>query len=138
MKETVKAGCFLIKPDTREVALIHREKQDDYSFPKGHAEAGEDIVTCALRETAEETKRAAVILNPQAPFAERYVTPRGEACVCYMFIARDDGPSDNTSTDTHEVCWTPFEQVEARLSYPSLQATWRAVQHEIAALLGMH
>ena len=31
---TEKAGCFLIKKETKEIALIYRKKQNDYSFPK--------------------------------------------------------------------------------------------------------
>lgn len=34
--ETLKAGCFLINRETKEIALIYRKKQNDYSFPKGH------------------------------------------------------------------------------------------------------
>ena len=29
---TEKAGCFLIKKETKEIALIYRKKQNDYSF----------------------------------------------------------------------------------------------------------
>lgn len=38
-----------------EVAIIHRPKYDDWSFPKGKCEAGEDSIACAYRETVEET-----------------------------------------------------------------------------------
>ena len=57
--KTIKAGCFLIDKENKMIALIHREKQNDYSFPKGHVEQGEDIKSAAIRETAEETKRDA-------------------------------------------------------------------------------
>ena len=56
---TEKAGCFLIKKETKEIALIYRKKQEDYSFPKGHVENGESLKDAAIRETAEETRRAA-------------------------------------------------------------------------------
>ena len=49
---TEKAGCFLIKKETREIALIYRQKQEDYSFPKGHMEKG---------ETLKETDRKSVV-----------------------------------------------------------------------------
>ncbi len=38
-----------------EVAIIHRPKYDDWSFPKGKCEAGENSIACAYRETVEET-----------------------------------------------------------------------------------
>ena len=40
---TEKAGCFLIKKETKEIALIYRKKQNDYSFPKGQWEKGETL-----------------------------------------------------------------------------------------------
>ena len=40
---TKKAGCFLIKKETKEIALIYRKKHNDYSFPKGHVEKNESL-----------------------------------------------------------------------------------------------
>ena len=133
--ETKKAGCILINKETKSIALIYREKQKDYSFPKGHLEKNEDFVTCAIRETAEETKRVAVIVDKHLPYVERYTTPRGEKCVCYMYIAIDNGSSDNTSEDTHEVVWTPFERVEDALSYESLKVMWRELSNRVKSVL---
>lgn len=38
-----------------EVAIIHRPKYEDWSFPKGKCEVGENSIACAHRETVEET-----------------------------------------------------------------------------------
>jgi 8-oxo-dGTP diphosphatase len=38
-----------------EVAVIHRPRYDDWSFPKGKADPGESDEQCALREVEEET-----------------------------------------------------------------------------------
>ncbi len=38
-----------------EVLVVHRSRYDDWSFPKGKAEAGETDEECALREVEEET-----------------------------------------------------------------------------------
>lgn len=132
---TIKAGCYLIDVNKKMIALIHREKQNDYSFPKGHVEDGEDIMAAAIRETAEETKRIAVIVKEFEPHLEEYVTPKGEECACFMFIAIDGGKSDNDSTDTHEVVWTPFEDVENVLTYPSLKTSWGDVKENIKKVM---
>lgn len=132
---TKKAGCFLIKKETKEIALIYRRKQDDYSFPKGHVEEGETLKETAIRETAEETKRTAEIIDKYEPYTEKYTTPSGENCICYMFLALDKGKSDNTSEDTHEVIWTPYDKVEEILSYPSLKKTWNVVKVDILKIL---
>ncbi len=133
--KTVKAGCFLINKEKGTIAIVYRENKKDYSFPKGHLEDGEDIKTCALRETAEETKREAEIVKEFDPYIERYTTPSGEDCVCYMYFALDKGKSDNKSTDTHEVHWIPFNEVENILSYPSLKETWNNVKGNIQKIL---
>ena len=133
--KTLKAGCFLIDTKTKCIALIYRAKQNDYSFPKGHVEDGEDIMPAAIRETAEEIKRIALIVETFEPYLEEYVTPRGEECACYMYIAVDGGASDNDSEDTHDVIWTPFDKVEDTLSYPSLKETWNRVKDKIAEVI---
>ena len=133
--ETLKAGCFLIDKVNQSIALIYREKQKDYSFPKGHVDPGEDIRSTAIRETAEEIKRVAIILDEYEPFVERYTTPMGEKCACYMYIALDGGISNNTSEDTHQLIWTKFDKVEETLSYDSLRNTWRAVKSTIKDII---
>jgi len=50
----IRASGGLIVRDGR-VAVVHRPKYDDWSFPKGKAEPGEGDEECALREIEEET-----------------------------------------------------------------------------------
>ena len=51
------AGAVLWRPAGRgiEVALIHRPRYDDWSFPKGKLKPGEHVLLAAVREVAEET-----------------------------------------------------------------------------------
>ena len=135
---TKKAGCFLIKKETKEIAVIYRKRHNDYSFPKGHVNEGESLKEAAIRETAEETKRLAEILDKYEPFVEKYTTPRGEKCACYMFFALDKGKSNNQSEDTHDIIWVSFDKVEEILSYDSLKNTWNSVKDIIIEILDTH
>lgn len=132
---TLKAGCYLVNTATKCIALIYREHLNDFSFPKGHLEPNETLEECAIRETAEETKRVAKIVQNISPIIEKYTTPKGEECECHMFVSTDEGPSDNTSTDTHDLIWTPIENVEEKLTYESLKKHWLIALPKIMDLL---
>jgi 8-oxo-dGTP diphosphatase len=61
--EVLAAGGLVTKPAADsapntsgiEVALVHRPKYDDWTFPKGKLEAGETGEEAAVREVREET-----------------------------------------------------------------------------------
>lgn len=123
-KTTQKAGCILVDKDSKKIGLIFRDYRNDYEFAKGHVDPGETLVECAVRETAEETKRTAEIVPELEPFVEKYTTPSGEQCENHLFIATDVGKSDNTSTDTHTFFWVDIDEVEKYLSYQNLKELW--------------
>ena len=58
-KEIIRAaGAVLwrrLSDELIQIALIHRPRYDDWSFPKGKAEEGEIDIACAYREVLEET-----------------------------------------------------------------------------------
>ena len=55
--EVRAAGAVVWRPagSGAEVALIHRQRYDDWTFPKGKALPGEHVLLTATREVAEET-----------------------------------------------------------------------------------
>ena len=130
---TLKAGCYLINLELEKIAIIYRENKQDYTFPKGHLEKGETLEECAIRETAEEVKRIAKIISK--PYISKYTTPSGEKVENYMYIAIDQGKSDNDSTDTHEFKWVDIDQVLNILSYDSLKEDFQKVLPEIKNIL---
>ena len=52
--DIIAAGAVVSRKGP-QVLLIHRPKYDDWSFPKGKLDPGEHLLTCAVREVAEET-----------------------------------------------------------------------------------
>ncbi len=135
MSKVIKAGCILFNAKDHTIALVHREKHNDNSFPKGHVEGNESLKECAIRETAEETKRDCVLLEDEPIYIEDYVTPGGEDVRMYYYLAKDTGPSDNDSLDTHDFYWIPFDEVGDILSYDGLKKVWNSIKDKVKSYL---
>ncbi|MEE2057711.1 NUDIX hydrolase [Rhodococcus artemisiae] len=62
-EDILAAGTVLWRPGEGglELALVHRPKYDDWTFPKGKLDPGETPIVAALRETEEETGFRAVL-----------------------------------------------------------------------------
>lgn len=130
MNKVRKAGCILINSENKTVALVYREKQNDYTFPKGHLEENESLIECALRETAEETKRAAKILEEEPIYIEKYKNTKEDVEV-YYYLAKDIGPSDNTSTDTHKTIFLSYIDIKNYLTYDSTKELWKTISEKL-------
>ncbi len=132
---TKKAGCILFDRKTKRVALVFREHLNDWTFPKGHLENGESLAECAIRETAEETKRVAKIIDNIDPIINTYTTPKGEICECYFYLAEDCGKSDNSSKDTHPTKYFALGEVGKVLTYENLKPIWAKAKEIIKKII---
>jgi 8-oxo-(d)GTP phosphatase len=102
----------------REVALIHRPKYDDWTFPKGKRDPGEHVLLTAVREVAEETGLSVVLGRPltQARYDQRGRPKRVD-----YWVARSAADSPDSFRPNHEVDsleWLPVPAARGRLSYP--------------------
>ena len=134
---TQKAGVILIHPVIHKIGLVYREKQKDYSFPKGHLEANETLPECAVRETAEETKRDCRLISDKEIGIIRYNSPT-EVCEVYMYLAEDTGDSDNASPEVHELKWVDWGNVEKLLTYQNLKDFWNEVKDSVKKYLNLN
>ncbi len=127
---TQKGGCVLINTDTKKVALIFRPRLNDYSFPKGHMEFGEDVKECAIRETIEETARDVAIIKDNPIYLNKYITSSGEEVECIFYLAKDLGEYKGEIAEAdRELCeWFDIDEVEKKLTYKDLQEMWESVK----------
>ena len=125
-----KAGCILVNKDTRQVALVYREKFKDFSFPKGHVEEGETLIKCAVRETEEEIKRKVKLISEDVFCVDKYSSHEGEISV-YYYLGIDDGKSDNDSTEVHDLIWCDIDNVDKKLTHERTAKMFLEVKNKI-------
>jgi 8-oxo-(d)GTP phosphatase len=114
------AGAVLWRPSGRgqEVALIHRPKYDDWSFPKGKLERGEHRLLAAVREVAEETGVHAILGRP---LPTSHYDRAGRPKRVDYWAGRPAPGSQPPFRANHEVDaleWLPVPAARGRLSYP--------------------
>ena len=114
------AGAVMWRPADAgvEVALVHRARYDDWSFPKGKQFPGEHLLLTAVREVAEETGMQAILGRPLS--AARYESSGRPKRVDY-WVGRpgSDGRSPFLANDEVDaLAWLPLPLARDRLSYP--------------------
>ena len=125
-----KAGCILVNKDTKQIALVYREQFNDISFPKGHVEEGETLIECAIRETEEEIKRKVKLINNGILCIDKYTSHEGEINV-YYYLGIDDGISDNSSLEVHDLIWCDIDKVEEKLTHERTKKMFIEVKDKI-------
>jgi 8-oxo-dGTP diphosphatase len=110
----VKASGGVVQREGK-VALVHRPRYDDWSFPKGKMDPGESWEECALREVEEEIGLRCRLGDELPPTSYRDNKGRAKV-VRYWMMEPLDGefvPSD----EVDEVRWLTPADAEPLLSY---------------------
>ena len=134
MSEPVRAAGGIVlrgEGDDRSVALVHRPRYDDWSFPKGKLIDGEDEATAALREVEEETGLRCR-LGPSigsVTYRDRHGRPK----VVRYFRMDADGGSFVPSEEVDELRWVPVDEAGRMLSYTHDRNLLRRVLAEAPA-----
>ena len=99
-----------------EVLLVHRPLQDDWSFPKGKLDPGEDHLTAALREVEEETGLRCRTLDelPETRYTDRHGRPKR---VRYWSMQVEDDLGFEPNDEVDEVQWLGRADARRALSY---------------------
>jgi len=101
-----------------EVALIHRRRYDDWSFPKGKSEPGEHLLATTVREVAEETG-IRVVLGRRIGQSRYPILGRVKQVDYWAARAADPGGSHEfvPNSEVDALDWLPVRAAASRLSY---------------------
>lgn len=124
----VRAGggiVWRLVPEGAQVVLVHRPAYNDWTFPKGKADAGETDEQAALREVLEETGLACR-LGTELP-TTTYVDLKGRPKVVRywsMTVVLGPGgagqapaPPPPGQHEVDEVLWRPLSETRKYLTY---------------------
>jgi 8-oxo-dGTP diphosphatase len=105
-KRIEAAGGVVMRkgPQETEIAVVHRPRYDDWSFPKGKLDPGETFEEAALREVREETGLICR-LGPELAFAHYEDNEGRPKVVRYWLMAVIEDPGFSPSDEVDELRW---------------------------------
>ena len=113
------SGAVLWRADENSdeplIALIHRKRYDDWSFPKGKIDPGETEPVAAVREILEETGQRAYLGRRLCRIS--YPIPVGTKIVHY-WAAQAHGGDFAPNKEVDQLLWLPPKEADERLTYP--------------------
>jgi 8-oxo-(d)GTP phosphatase len=118
-EEVRAAGAVVWRPagTGAQVALVHRPKYDDWSFPKGKLFPGEHVLLAAVREVAEETALR-VTLGPRLPTVQYAVSGVPKRVDYWVATVAAALSAFEPTSEIDEVTWVAASTAATWLSYP--------------------
>lgn len=112
------AGGLVVReePDrTLLVAVVHRPRYDDWTFPKGKLQGGETDEQTALREVLEETGFGCELGRDLGTV--QYRDREDRLKIVRYWVMTPDGSPFVANDEVDQIVWVPPGDAAARLSY---------------------
>jgi 8-oxo-dGTP diphosphatase len=111
------AGALLwqYRDSDLQLALVHRERYDDWTLPKGKLKKSETWQQAALREVKEETGYDARVLDFAGALAYE---AKGKPKVVRYWHMLAQGEPEEPDSEVDTVLWLPIDKAIERLHYP--------------------
>ena len=117
------ASAFVINKEKTKMAAVYHIINDGWTYPGGHADGEEDLLSVALREVEEETGLKARILsnkpflissNPVKSHIKRgkFVSSHLHFDVLYLMEADETKPMEFREDESKGVKWIPFDEMD--------------------------
>ncbi len=116
----IAAGAVVWRQEKKEVqiALVHRPRYDDWSLPKGKQDGSESLISCAYRETLEETNLK-VSFGPYIGDIEYFVADGLKKVHYWSARLADDSPEFHSNEEVDLLEWHSFESAIEKVTRDS-------------------
>ena len=133
----VSAGGVVYRVEGgRPLFLLIRDSYRNWGFPKGHLEKHELPEAAALREVAEETGLADLVVRGELATIDWHFRFRGKLIhkICHFFLMEsENGATSPQREEGITACkWVPIDEALVLISY----ANAREVLQQAAAMVG--
>src|SRR5215213_6118788 len=130
--ETSAGGVVFRLEAGRPLYLLIRDSYQNWGFPKGHVESGEQPEAAALREVTEETGLSDLISRGSIETIEWYFRFRGQLIhkVCHFFLlVTGEATTSPQRAEGITACrWSSFAQAHGTVSYANARDVLRHAQ----------
>ncbi len=137
-KEEQSAGGVVFRMDAGQpLFLLIRDSYQNWGFPKGHIEPGEQPDEAARREVAEETGLAGLVIRGSIDTIDWFFRFRGQLIhkSCQFFLMESvEANTCPQRTEGITACrWIAFDEAESLISYANAREVLRRAQEMVAA-----
>ena len=136
----VSAGGIVFRRVAGEGAkyLLIRDSYNNWGFPKGHLEGTESPAEAAVRETAEETGLAHLVLQGPIRVIDWHFRFRGrhihKYCHFFLFESRTGDPVPQGDEGITECAWRLIDEALETISYDNARGVLRRAADMVRAL----
>lgn len=133
--ETSAGGVVFRFDGGQALFLLIRDSYQNWGFPKGHIEQGEQPEDAALREVAEETGLGELTVRGSIDRIDWFFRFRGQLihkhCHFYLMETAESDTSPQHAEGITACKWTPFEEANILISYANARDVLRRAQEMV-------
>lgn len=135
---TKKAGAIILsRNDNSKILLLYSGRTNDWQFPKGHVDPGENDLQTMNREIKEETGLDVEVLRILPVFKYKNKIDGDISLQMYCVRSKDDAALKK-EFDDDELAWVSYDEAKGKLTYDDLKEYYDdAILPEILPLIGI-
>lgn len=140
MATEVTSGAVVYRQTSNGIEYLLLQSQNPghfWGFPKGHVEAGEDLLTTATRKIREETSLELTI-DPSFHVETSYDLPNGNFKEMTLYTAQVPSQTD-LALQTEEIAnagWFDYQTARQQLTYDNLKELLDQVNQRLVEQAG--